>query len=296
MKQEYDFLVCVAGWEERFVEGVKTDINDFMVGSLIMWRFEEFNSQTNPHVTEVLNHAWFHDIEAEERVLRRQPQAVWLGLREVYADPKWSNKRVLLDITTMPREVIWWTLAFLRDASCSVDYVYYHPKAYATDWLTRDTALPRLVYQHSGVAKLGKPTALLLLNGFDNERAAQLIQFFEPSMLIVGTQAGKQFDNESKNLEQAQMFHRTMKNVLMFEVDAFSTDAGYRAIESSLYSVMDSYNVVAASLGPKTSAIALFRLISKYPALALAYAPSRQFNPAYSTGVGERLSGHVSFV
>ena len=71
-----------------------------------------------------------------------------------------------------------------------IQYVYYFPASYATEWLSRDTDRPRLVYQHSGISELGRDTCLLLLSGFDTDRAAQLLQFFERAAVVVGIQKG----------------------------------------------------------------------------------------------------------
>jgi hypothetical protein len=149
------------------------------------------------------------------------------------------------------------------------------------------------VYQHSGIAKLGKPTALLLLNGFDTERAEQMIQFFEPHLLMVGLQHGKQFQNEERNLKRAERLGQLIRNIRTFEIDAYSTDHGFSAIVEQIKPLVAQYNIIAASLGPKTSAIAMFRVIAEFPEIALAYAPSRQFNLEYSSGIGDSIEGSV---
>jgi len=51
-------------------------------------------------------------------------------------------------------------------------------------WLSRDPGKPRFVFKMSGLTKLGQPTALVILTGFDVQRTEQLIRFFEqPSLL-----------------------------------------------------------------------------------------------------------------
>ena len=172
-------------------------------------------------------------------------------------------------------------------------YVYHRPQSYSKDWLTRDTDRPRLVYQHSGIAKLGKPTALLLLNGFDSERAEQLIQFFEPHLLVVGLQSGKQYENDERNYSRGERLDKLTRNIKTFEIDAYSADHGFSAIIEQVKPLLADYNIVAASLGPKTSAIAMFRVVTEFPEIAIAYAPSRQFNIGYSSGIGDSIEGAV---
>ena len=288
-----DALVCVAGWEERFVAGLKLDVDRFHPAEIVMIVFQEYKEETQANRSAVVLYAAENGIVWRELSVRREPREVWDTLRSDFTSPLWSRKRVVLDITTMPREVIWWSLSFLLEAGCELHYVYHRPQSYSSEWLTRDTDRPRLVYQHSGIAKLGKPTALLLLNGFDTERAEQMIQFFEPRLLLVGLQRGKQFENEERNLKRGERFGELIRNIKTFEIDAYSVDHGFSAIVEQVKPLLPDYNIIAASLGPKTSAIAMFRVIAEFPEIALAYAPSRQFNIGYSSGIGDSIEGSV---
>lgn len=288
-----DALVCVAGWEERFAAGLKLDVDRFHPTEIVMIVFQEYKEETQASRSAVVSYAAENQIVCRELSVHREPLEVWDTLRSDFTRSAWSQKRVVLDITTMPREVIWWSLSFLMEAGCELRYIYHRPQSYSSEWLTRDTATPRLVYQHSGIAKLGKPTALLLLNGFDTERAEQMIQFFEPHLLMVGLQHGTQFQNEERNLKRAERLGQLIRNIRTFEIDAYSTDHGFSAIVEQIKPLVAQYNIIAASLGPKTSAIAMFRVIAEFPEIALAYAPSRQFNLEYSSGIGDSIEGSV---
>jgi len=193
----------------------------------------------------------------------------------------------------MPRQVIWWICSTLKSVQCELEYVYHRPETYPGDWITRDTDTPRLVYQHSGVSALGKETALLLLTGFDLGRALQLIQFFEPKVISVGLQAGTQFDNHTRNVEPTQRELTRIPNTEFFELDSFAPDRGYSVLSQTVGNLCAEYNLVAASLGPKPAAMSLYRTHRVHPEMALAYAPSRQFNFQYSFGIGAALEGSV---
>jgi hypothetical protein len=286
-----DVLVCVAGWEQRFVEGLKIDIEAHSPKELLVLVFTEFEAETRENRESVRKNAVSCSVTVREVTLNRDPKTVWETVTGLFAGSEWKEYSVLLDISTMPREVIWCALGVLMDAKCNLSYVYHHPARYSGTWLTRDTGTPRLVYQHSGIAKLGKQTALLLLNGFDKERAARMVQYFEPTLLLVGVQSGEQFGNVGRNREQAADLRRLITNIRIFDIDAFSEDCGLRELEGAVESVVDGFNIVGASLGPKLSAISLLLLTRKHPEIALAYAPSGQFNMELSTGIGKRLEG-----
>ena len=95
-----------------------------------------------------------------------------------------------------------------------------------------------------------------------------MIQFFEPHVLVVGLQHGKQFQNEERNLKRPERLGQLIRNIKTFEIDAYSTDHGFSAIVEQIKPLLPDYNIIAASLGPKTSAIAMFRVIAEFPEIA----------------------------
>ena len=80
----------------------------------------------------------------------------------------------------------------------------------------------------------------------------------------------------------------------LFEVNAYSADHGLACILEKIKPYLENSNIVASSLGPKPSAVALFNLASAYPAIALAYAPAKEYNLLYSSGIGECLRGSLT--
>jgi len=288
-----DVVVAVAGWEERFLSGLERDIDAHMPHQVILLIFEEYLEMTQQNRDALARKFKGRGITVQEATLRREPKEVWNTLRVTLSDSSMARKNVLLDVSTMPREVIWWSLKFLQASECSIRFVYHRPKSYSHDWLTRDTGEPRLVYQCSGIARLGRPTGLLLLSGFDLDRARRMIQYFEPSIILLGIQIGQQFDNQIKNIDPSRALGERINLAKSFEVDAFGPDWGFQAMLDAVHPHLGTHNIIAASLGPKVSALSLFQLHSLYPEIALSYAPSRQFNPGYSRGIGDSIEGTV---
>jgi hypothetical protein len=104
-----------------------------------------------------------------------------------------------------------------------------------------------------------------------------------------------QFDNQAKNAGAIAPLLQRRPDVTIVQLDAYSRDHGRAAIVSALKGKIGSYNVVAASLGPKPSAVALYQLHCSHSDIPLAYAPSRQLSLEYSTGIGEPLGGDLDF-
>jgi hypothetical protein len=290
-----DVVVAVAGWEERFALGIERDVERYSPREAVVICFDEYNEVTAHGRRNAASSLGNAGCSYSELNVPREPVEIWRRCRDVFFDQRWSSKSVLVDITTMPREVIYWSMSFLLGVGATVRYIYHLPGAYSSDWVSRDTDRPRLVYQHSGISGFGKGTCLLLISGFDTDRAAQLLQFFEPRSVLVGVQTGSQFENESKNLDANRALLERRTDVTFFPIDAYAPDHGFSAIHRAVSDKADAFNIVAASLGPKPSAIALYRLHCLHTEIALVYAPSRQFNMGYSSGIGESIAGELDF-
>jgi hypothetical protein len=288
-----DAIVAVAGWEDRFALGVERDAERYRPSEAVVICFDEYSEVTADARRQVAALLGSAGCSYSELKVPREPVEVWRRCRDVFFDRRWSSKSVLVDITTMPREVIYWSISFLLGVGAMVRYVYHLPGQYSADWVSRDTDQPRLVYQHSGISEFGKDTCLLLISGFDTDRAAQLLQFFEPRAVLVGVQSGGQFDNQSKNLAANRALLERRTDVTFFPIDAYAPDHGFSSMYTAIRSRVGAYNIVAASLGPKPSAVALYRLHCLHTDIALVYAPSRQFNLRYSSGIGNSVNGEL---
>lgn len=287
-----DLIITVASWEERFWLGFKRLTDESCPKNLLLYFYKEYASATKANRDRVEALSREKGIEVQARELSFQdPVRSWRTLFETIT--KWTTQKiqVTIDLATMPRETIWTILDLLDESEPIVRCVYHQPEAYSTEWLSRDPGKPRLVYKLAGEAKLGLHTTLLVLTGYDVDRVRQLITFFEPQCTLLGLQVGDQFDNQSLNVDRHKREFEGEQGIELFNVDAFSEDHGFNAIEKQLEPHLKNSNIVMSSLGPKLSAIALYHLHKKYPGTALAYAPSNEFNPEYSHGIGEMLNG-----
>ena len=288
-----DVVISVAGWEERFVKGLTNDLNRLRPSKVLIFVFEDYRELTNDNRLAISSLAKSLNVEYREIAVTRDPLNLWRAVGSALG-PELSAMSILLNVSTMPREVMWWICLRLENLRSKFSYVYYKPGGYASDWLTRDTGQPRLVYQLSGISSLGKPTCLLLLTGFDMARAIQIIEFFEPALVIIGVQVGTQFDNHTKNIEQSESLRQRAREVRFFELDAMTSDRGLEAMDNAIAGIRSEFNIVGTSLGPKVSALALYQLARIHKDVALAYAPSREFNPKYSFGIGDMVEGTLT--
>ena len=69
----------------------------------------------------------------------------------------------------------------------------------------------------------------------------------------------------------------------------------YGALRGPVEKLARDHNVILCSFGPKPSAIALFRLQREFPQCSLAYIGCKEYNPNYSVGLGDAISGSISW-
>ncbi len=284
---KYDALISCVSWEDRFILGIENTLKSYDIDNCHLLLVEEFLNRTelNKDKADTL-------IEQKRQqdwlsVSIKDDLFTWKAIENYVSDNQIEGKRVLVDLSTMPRCLIWVLFHFLIQKNNSVDYIYYSPGTYSKgEWLSSDPESPRLVFKHSGIAYPDQKTVLLIQTGYDLERVSQLISQFEPVKILLAVQSGKQLENLERNLNhRREQLHCPEEMTHCFEIDAFSEDHGYREIENQLEEYKENYNVIMCSLGPKSGAVALFKLNTNHPEYGLVYTPANAYNATYSSGI-----------
>lgn len=286
MTSGFDVLLTVASWEDRFRDGLITTLGRHRIGSVGMIFSAAYADETESNRTAVIAACGEHavPISPEQLDFDDAPRC-WKGLQAWLPTIVGPQSRVLFDISTSPREIAWFVLHHLRNIECQIHYHYYRPTNYG-DWQSRDAALPRLVFRRSGISLPDRPTAIVAITGFDSDRVAQIINRFEPAVVLLGVQKGEQYDNAVRNAGMHRKKFGSNPSVHFFEFDAYAPCTELVAvIREQLEPYCDKYNILATSLGPKPSAVGLFKLAEELPDVGLIYTPSLEYNPKYSTGI-----------
>jgi len=296
LTSDFDVLLTVASWEERFPAGLITSLGRYRIGSVGMIFSAAYAAQTEPSRTSVISacNEKFVPILHEQLDFDDAPRC-WKGLQAWLLRIAKPESRVLFDISTSPREIAWFALHHLRDMGCQVHYQYYRPSNYG-EWQSRDAALPRLVFRRSGISFPDRPTAIVAITGFDSDRVTQIINRFEPAVVLLGVQKGEQYDNAVRNAGMHQEKFGSNPSVHFFEFDAYASCTGLvTVIREQLTPYFEKHNILATSLGPKPSAVGLFKLTEEIPEVGLIYTPSLEYNPEYSHGIDidSKCSGEV---
>lgn len=296
MTVNYDVLISVASWEDRFREGVLETLLNHHIRSVGVLYSEKYKPQTESNRAALVsickkNELSYFDKEID---LADTPQT-WKGIQTWLQSLVTTEANVLFDISTSPREITWFVLHHLRAINCKIFYHYYRPQIYG-EWQSRDALLPRLVFRRSGITFPDKPTAIVAITGFDSDRVAQIINRYEPALVLLGVQHGKQYDNADRNNAVHREKFGSNPTVRFFEIDAYAPPSELvHTLQSQLHELFKTYNILTTSLGPKPSAVGLFKLTEKFPDVGLIYTPSLEYNAGYSKGIDldSKCSGKI---
>ena len=284
------FLTTVS-WEGRFLGGLKHVMQTESPGSVVLFYYDQWESRTNEYrqkAVEVCSRVEGRDV-IEVPLRYGDPEASWKTIRETIRNIEAKDDEVLIDISTMPREGIWGVLLNLEAWSSRVRYLYSRPKKYGA-WLSRDPGTPRLALKLGGEMRFGGGTVLVIVTGFDSQRTGQLVRTFDPDLVHLAIQTGQQFENERRNVEghkDALIREGEGCRVEELGIDAYAPGHGFDALADVVEQHVGEANVIMTSLGPKPSAVALYRVQRRFRQVGLVYSPSDEYNVEYSEGIGK---------
>lgn len=278
-----DSVICVLGWEDRFIDGMEIIFQKNEIKNLILISFEDYVSMEGmEQKRELLKKS------AEKLNIRVIPIKLdysnsienWKTLDNFFNENSFGSE-VLVNITTFPRETIWTLLFFLKKVVNHFMYIYFKPNEYDKTWLTKNHKHPRLLFKHSGVFDLNKKLVLFIITGFDNNRLETIVEFYEPEEVVIFYQEGDQFDNQLRNIGIINGKNITVEKIPLDNYDI----AGSTEIIQKYVKKYASFNIVVSSQGPKTSALSTYKnyLLSDQN-IGLAYVPAKDFNISYSKG------------
>ena len=227
---------------------------------------------------------------------RDHPIEIALQMFDVAHDLSESGRleNAVVDITSFRREellILMGVLTNFLERDSSLEIYYISAGRMATDWMTRNVEQHRSVIGYSGHMRPSLPTRLVLLMGFEVERAWSIIENYEPSQILVGV--GREADSISPQLRERNLH---FVDELSRQLEAVSSQFEFSPrdplnvvseLDRLLSNELSDYNVVIAPLHTKLSTLGagLYSLIN--PDVQICYASVSEYNmEAYST-VGE---------
>lgn len=203
-----------------------------------------------------------------------------------------SGGRVLVDVTTFTHEsllMLLKILSFVVTANHEIRFAYVGAAEYSVGepdelkWLSKGVSEVRSVLGYPGLMLPSRRQHLIVLVGFEHERAAELIRTYEPSLISLGHgSAGTAL--EDRHQAANERFHRlvaamasTYGDVRHFEFSCNDPLDAQRAIERQVR-VGRGYNTVVAPMNTKLSTLGAALAAQSDDTIQLCYARANQYN------------------
>lgn len=199
-----------------------------------------------------------------------------------------SRIDVTFDMTTFPRCELLAILYYIRHLSAvdTIRVLYISPDRYGI-WLSEG-------YRHSiippffeGPPTFGKRTALLILTGFEYERAVSLIDDLEPSAVILGKPSpGTAEDFKDGSSEIIKKLARTRRvTKIIHDVPGNDPFLCKNAVRGIIESKSSLYDFFVAPLGTKLEALGVYLAYEENPDFRIVYPVPLVYNVGgYSFG------------
>lgn len=290
--RHYDMLICSASFEER-CQAVASSINKDAIDVAIVCRYNGYFQLSEKNNNKLLN--VFGNKAIAVSLDKDMPLAIYDTLHDIIIEKQ--PKTILLDITTFTRETILIALMlFKQDVFKDIDVTlsYVPADRYSTSennsvndiWLSKGVNKIRTILGYAGSFTSLKKTLLIVLVGFEKERAEILINSFEADKLYLGCVPPQESHNEA--LSEINIANFTRLVSIVGECDTFEfscryLDRTFDVLKDIIESKKAEYNIIISPMNNKISTLAVANVAFEYPEVQVCYASTNQYNTeAYS--------------
>ena len=205
-----------------------------------------------------------------------------------------SNEKlneVLIDITTFTHETLLILIKVFSNylPSVKLTFIYANAKEYNKNnkfgekWLSKGISEVRSVIGYSGDISPIKKNALIVIVGYETDRAKSVIDFIEPSILGLGY--GKSSNSTTlKNRSANEKYISLLENIansnekiFRFEVKCNDPNGTASMIETQIKK-FEGYNIIIVPMNNKITTIGVAKAAIRNPKIQLCYAPAEFYN------------------
>ena len=284
-----ELLICSASYEERSLS-IPLNLVPTVARSVMVLKNENVADKGLEHANFILDH--FHDRAKIVETYRSEPVRTADKLLDVIQGELGINKnlKICVDITTMTHEtllIVFRLLSILlrENHSKLVTYLYnpaeeYDPgKPQTEKWLSKGVAHVGSIFGFSGKLLPSRKNHLVVLVGFEVNRAARLIDVFEPASMSFGFGDLSSINKEHRAVNQKK--HRILSarysNAEDFE---FSPTDAIQVRDKILILAKkhSEKNLIVAPMNTKISTLGCATAALKNQDIQLCYASAVTYN------------------
>lgn len=289
-----DIFIIAASFEERGTAVVSYLKDDYKCKNAIIY-YNEDNCNYRKNLTlikEHLNQKSENELVVKEGSHRniQKKNKIMTEIAEYCKEHVGKDiANIAVDITSFSRMDLIILLDYLVSyiENVKIKLIYVSPEGHG-EWLSNGYSEITNIPGFCGEFDVLKPTALIILSGFEKERPKNLIEAYEPQEVFLGVSnpAVQEAFGERNANSQAELSH--CPNVQQFKFSARDIKECCDNIERIIKERNIDYNIVLAPLCTKLTAVACFLLAKKYPEIQLVYCYPQEYNyETYSNGMSK---------
>lgn len=295
---DYDLFICFNSFETRSATlSLNCDISRFK-------QFYIFTSETLREEAKSNLEILKSIIPTEKRDIISIPIDNPVGSADkiksaLYRIRDKSTPKVFIDITTFTHETLLILLAIVKEKipGAQVTCAYINAADYSCDtekqeqkWLSRGIGDIRSILGYSGIIKPSQKTLLMVIVGYEYERAVNIIDSIEPDFLALGYGIASNATTEKNhgaNMHYAQLVKQMATyydDVEDFTLPCNNPYEAATAIKEQIQKIGQGKNVIIVPMNNKLTTIGAAMVNFEQPDIQLCYAPAIVYNySAYST-------------
>lgn len=290
LPEEYNILVCCASFEERCTS-IARKLDKEKIHKVILVANKELGEYIEPSL-RVFKDLFINKIHDISLVPKSSVQTADMLRKALEEERQSKNNSYLIDISTFTHEALLILLALLKiivKKGDRVTFIYAGASEYSIGaegkdkWLSKGITGVQSVLGFPGNMSPGLPSHLLVLVGYEQERATKLIERLEPDFLSLGY--GKSGTAIPEIHQDANQFFyelvsksiATYKNVTSFDFSCSDPWVARDAILSQIRPPGER-NIALAPMNTKISTIGAALAAWDRNDIQICYAPASMYN------------------
>ena len=292
LRSSHDLFICSTSYEDR-CKSISNLISDSKIEALIchnpltqqaeenkVWLTSNFKKHK---LAEVFSD---RPIESADNISKRLDESD-IG----------SKTKVLIDVTTFTHELLLILLKLISIRNPEwrrvVSYAYTTAKEYSINeknpnekWLSKGIGEIRSILGYPGQLSPTRRNHLIVLVGFETERALKLIETYEPDVLSLGLTTVEESVNEAHYAINERRSQHLLSYLPRYEKFNFSCIDPFKTKEELIkqHNLFKDCNLIIAGLNNKLSTLGIGFMALENDEVQLCYATANQYNMnGYST-------------
>lgn len=288
---EYDLYVTSAGFEERSVGAIQLISNWMSIKESIIVLYEIDEQQLfegNQRNLEKIQNFLIDMGNEYPLVLKSNPSSID-KFREIISNKLTKTKRILIDITSFTRLYLYTLLYTLRENEVNADLLYTEPSNYTMNFTK---GLEKIIIHPlmPGIPDQSKKILMIMFLGWEIQRAASVIEEFNPDSLITIAEQSDDSYREIWNSVTIKECEKVIAQSEFLRIKSLRPDIAIYKLEELYNQYHNKYDICVLNIGPKVHCLAIAQFAFLHPDVQVLYPKPYMWKQKD----GHRLSSPIS--